>query len=645
MDDKMDRGRRPITRRDFSTASRSARAGSPPPRCCRARRGRSAGAGAAPETAATYPPLRTGLRGSHPGSFEQAHILRDGGHPGAGGAPSIPASIMISSSSAAASAGLSAAHFFREAKPRGAHPDPRQSRRFRRPRQAQRVPPGRLAARCSATAARSGSTAPIRTARRPTACSRRIGVDVAAHEEHREGRLLRLARARPRHLLRQGRRSAPIPRRGADKRPLAANCSRSAPLSETAERDIATIEAGRRRLAAGPHLRREEGPALADELPRLSRRLREGIDPQALAYFQPRSQGWWGVGIDAIAAIDAWGMGFPGFEGLKLDKGGIPIAWASRRAAMPIPAASYTLHFPDGNATIARLLVRALIPDALPGTSAADSVTARADYAKLDRPGQPVRIRLSSIVVAVHHQGDPAYGQGVDITYVTGTALRTVHAAPGRDGVVEHDDPVHRARAARPAEGGAARTGQGAARLYQRRDSPTGRPSIGSRSARIYAPGCYLHRLGAQRDGRCRRLCDARAIRRSRRWCGMEHIPCMPGLPEFDQNRAGRAELLATPFEEFEHHVRDEMGRALAGGGFDPDRDITAITVNRWPHGYAPEFNPLVGRGAARSAAAQRDRAASASAASPSPMRTPGGGAYTSVAIDQAHRAVGELLG
>ena len=48
-----------------------------------------------------------------------------------------------------------------------------------------------------------------------------------------------------------------------------------------------------------------------------------------------------------------------------------------------------------------------------------------------------------------------------------------------------------------------------------------------------------------------------------------------------------------TPFSTFEREIRDQLGRTLGGGGFDPAVDITAITVNRWPHGYAPEWNPL----------------------------------------------------
>jgi spermidine dehydrogenase len=119
--------------------------------------------------------------------------------------------------------------------------------------------------------------------------------------------------------------------------------------------------------------------------------------------------------------------------------------------------------------------------------------------------------------------------------------------------------------------------------------------------------------------------------------------PCRPGLSEFDQNKAGRAELLVTPFSTFEREIRGQFGRALGEGGFDPARDITAITVNRWPHGYAPEWNALwnepvphdqlpnvVGR-------APFGRIVIANSDS-------GAAAYTDSAIDQAHRAVGELL-
>jgi len=123
----------------------------------------------------------------------------------------------------------------------------------------------------------------------------------------------------------------------------------------------------------------------------------------------------------------------------------------------------------------------------------------------------------------------------------------------------------------------------------------------------------------------------------------MLRTPCRPGLTESEQHKAGRAELLATPFAVFEHNIRDQLARALGGGGFDPARDIEAITVNRWPHGYAPEYNPLFDPDVPESqrewvrGRALFERIAIANSDA-------GGGAYTDVAIDQADRAVNELL-
>jgi spermidine dehydrogenase len=124
----------------------------------------------------------------------------------------------------------------------------------------------------------------------------------------------------------------------------------------------------------------------------------------------------------------------------------------------------------------------------------------------------------------------------------------------------------------------------------------------------------------------------------------MLRTPASPGLSEDDQNRAGRAELLATPFETFERNIRDQLGRALSGGGFDPARDIEAIIVNRWPHGYAPEYNSLWDKGFdalhGPNIAARKPFGNITIANSDS-----GYAAYTSSAIDQAHRAVHELTG
>ena len=122
----------------------------------------------------------------------------------------------------------------------------------------------------------------------------------------------------------------------------------------------------------------------------------------------------------------------------------------------------------------------------------------------------------------------------------------------------------------------------------------------------------------------------------------MSRTPCQPGLSEHEQNKAGRAELLATSFETFERNIRDQLARSLGAGGFDPARDIRAITVNRWPHGYAPEYNPLFepeGPESSRPHVIGRAPFGNIAIAN----SDSGGGAYTDVAIDQAYRAVQEL--
>ena len=108
-----------------------------------------------------------------------------------------------------------------------------------------------------------------------------------------------------------------------------------------------------------------------------------GADPSVVKYFQTRPHAYFGVGIDAVSAQDAWGFGLPGFLGLDL--GTEPGPGISHDSIQNEEAEKYWFHFPDGNASIARLLVRKLLPAAIPGNSVEDVVTARADYALLDR--------------------------------------------------------------------------------------------------------------------------------------------------------------------------------------------------------------------------------------------------------------------
>ena len=119
--------------------------------------------------------------------------------------------------------------------------------------------------------------------------------------------------------------------------------------------------------------------------------------------------------------------------------------------------------------------------------------------------------------------------------------------------------------------------------------------------------------------------------------------PCSPGLPCNEQFKAGRYELLATPFETFEKRIRDQLGRMLGSGGFDPAKDIQAITVNRWPHGYAYEYNslfePFDRPASERPCVIGRQPFGCITIAN----SDSDGHAYTIITIDQGYRAVQEL--
>jgi spermidine dehydrogenase len=127
----------------------------------------------------------------------------------------------------------------------------------------------------------------------------------------------------------------------------------------------------------------------------------------------------------------------------------------------------------------------------------------------------------------------------------------------------------------------------------------------------------------------------------------MTRTPCKPGLPSREQHRAGHVELLSTPFSTFERNIRDQLARTLGAGGFDPARDIAAITVNRWPHGYAYTYNSLTDpmewvftSSAERPCVKARQPFGSFTIAISDAAASP----HTDAAFLEAHRAVGEVL-
>jgi spermidine dehydrogenase len=585
-----------------------------------------------------YPPSLTGLRGNHPGSFESAHALRDGTLKGEVADLDEDYDLVVVG---AGISGLAAAHFFREAQPRsrillldnhddfGGHA-----------KRNEFELDGKLRLL-------NGGTLLIDSPRPYSAVAdgllKSIGIDVAALAKtiqaqdpdfYRFQDSTRLGLFFDRETF--GADHLAVGFRHKPWRELLAH----APLSEAAKRDFERLQTTARDYLPGLGSQQKKQRLLKmsyrDYLAHYVK-----VDPQVLAVCQARTQGEWGVGIDAVSALDCWGLGMEGFEGLRLEAGSIP-GMGFTPAGYADTGGSLRLHFPDGNATIARGLVRALVPAAVPGSTVEDLVTARVDYSRLDRPGEAVRLRLNSTAVRVVNDGAPGNARAARVTYVRDGRVLRVRA---RNCVLACYNMIipYLAPDLPDAQKQA---------LHSLVKTPLVYTSVAIRNAHafdklgvgwIYAPGSYhtAVRLNATVD-----IGDYRSPRSPDEptlvW--MYRTPCKPGLPEHDQNRAGRAEILATPFEVYERNIRDQLGRMLGSGGFDPAGDITAITVNRWPHGYAPEHNSLWDPDVPESqrpqvlGRARFGRIAIANSDS-------GGGAYTDVAIDQARRAVDELLG
>ncbi|MBL8988230.1 MAG: NAD(P)-binding protein [Gemmatimonadetes bacterium] len=359
-----------------------------------------------------------------------------------------------------------------------------------------------------------------------------------------------------------------------------------------------------------------------------------GVAPAAMPFFQRLTHDLYGVGIDAISALDCRSLGFPGFDGLGLDDA--PIARQGRSSYRTVDE-PYIYHFPDGNASIARLLVRRLVPGSIPGSTMEDVVTARARYGRLDRPDNACRIRLGATVVRVTETGGD-----VRLTYVRNRKAERVRARrcvlACWHGVIPHLCPEL------PAEQKAAlKYGVKVPLLYTNVAVRNWKAFAAAKVAEIRSPSAYWLTAGLDFPvslGSYRFTAgpDQPAV------LFLERTPCKPGLPERDQHRAGRLELLATPFATYEREVRGQLARMLGGFGFDPARDIAGITVNRWSHGYTYEYNalwdPVWEPGKAPHEIARRPFGritfANADAAA---------FAYTNASIDEAHRAVGELMG
>jgi spermidine dehydrogenase len=406
-----------------------------------------------------------------------------------------------------------------------------------------------------------------------------------------------------------------------------------APLSDAVKKDIARVYTEKADYLPG--MTREQKIATLNKISYADYLTHHcQLIPEALPFFQTLTHDLFCVGIESVPAFACYAAGddygsftYPGFDGLGLPE---------REKEEP-----YIFHFPDGNASVARLLVRSLIPEAVPGSTMEDVVTARANYAVLDRSANPVRIRLNSTVVNVKHLGGKDASKEVEVSYMRGGKLKAVK---GNYCVLAcYNVMIPYICPELP-------DAQKESLSYLVK-APLVYTHVALRNWTTFA-NLGIHQIVAPGGYHTYTALDFPVSLGNYQFPSkpeepavlfMLRTPCKPGLPVRDQNRAGRTELLQTPYSKFERNIREQLARMLGGAGFDAARDIEGIIVNRWAHGYAftpfgldlPQWKAgqepwVLGRQPyGRIAIANSDAGASA---------------YTDAAIDQAFRAVKEIL-
>jgi len=352
------------------------------------------------------------------------------------------------------------------------------------------------------------------------------------------------------------------------------------------------------------------------------------VDQQVLEIFRRWGMSYWCVGSDEIPAtsVQSYDGGMPGLNHTLKREGS--------RGDEP-----YIFHFPDGNASVARLIVRSLIPDAVPGSSMEDVVTSRVNYSKLDHKNSALQIRLNSTVVNVEHTRNE---KAVDVTYVYKGSAHTIRAKKCimacYNGAIPYLCPELPS-----AQKKGLSYGVKVPLTYTKVLIKNWRAFAELGTDFVYYTNGFFKQveldypvsIGDYKFGKNPN--DPMVLH-------MCHVPYFANIQGSDQWRAGRQALMETPFETFEKHVLNQLDQALSTTGFDPEKEVQAITVNRWPHGYAyspdliwePEYQSeqqkpwVIGRQAfGRIHIANSDSAANAT---------------TEAAIGQGWRAVQESL-
>ncbi len=340
--------------------------------------------------------------------------------------------------------------------------------------------------------------------------------------------------------------------------------------------------------------------------------------------------GVWGVEWDSIPALEAVNIDHPFVRGLDI--------WKSKQEN-PEVTEPYIFHFPDGNASIARLLVGELRPDVIAAHTMDDIVKAHVHYDRLDRHEDQIRIRLLSTALDVRNRPDGS----VTVTYARGDTIERV-------------------------------VGAKAIMACNNRLLPMIMPELpdAQKEALLWPEKTPLTYINvALTNWRALKMAGVKSITKpDSMFCYIRldypvsmggytqashpdepiiirfvHVPTRPGLTAREQFRMGRADMLGISLADYEDAIKSDLNQALGPYGFNVESDIAAITVNRWPHGYAYEYNPLFDppHYSAKDGPHVKGRAAvgSISIANADSEAY----AYVDAAMDAAFRAVQETLG